>query len=170
MCPCCTRGMILHRRTLGRVIAIAALLAEPQISAATELAGRISVIDGDTIEMHGQRIRLFGIDAPERGQSCYTEAGEAWRCGTSAARRFDELTADKTVRCTKRSTDRYGRIVAVCLAQDQDIGKTLVQEGMAIAYRKFSRDYVGAEKQARAECRGIWGGTFQEPEDWRKEH
>lgn len=84
-------------RWVGKLALIVSLLAAGDASA-DMLAGRVSVIDDDTLELHGQRIRLFGIDAPEAGQACWTASGEAWRCGSAAA----------------RDPDRYDRIVAVC--------------------------------------------------------
>src|SRR4029450_10000064 len=92
---------------------------------ATDLTGRASVIDGDTIEIHGQRIRLFGIDAPESRQTCEA-AGQTWRCGQQAALALAEFIDQRTVTCGKRDTDRYGRIVAVCRAGIEDIGAFMV--------------------------------------------
>jgi endonuclease YncB( thermonuclease family) len=132
-----------------------------------DIAGVASVIDADTIEIHGQRIRLHGIDAPEGGQACLDAAGQKWRCGQRAALALQELIGRRTVTCDERDVDRYGRIVGRCLVGDLDINEWLVEEGLALAYRRYSRDYVAAEDEARAAGRGMWAGTFEPPWEWR---
>src|ERR1700757_3828625 len=98
---------------MGRILVVlsslAMLLLAPAASAA-DLIGQASIIDGDTIEIHGQRIRLFGIDAPEHDQLC--EAGGAqYRCGQQAALALSDQTGRQTVDCVPRDMDRYGRVV-----------------------------------------------------------
>jgi endonuclease YncB( thermonuclease family) len=124
------------------------------------------VIDADTIEIHGQRIRLHGIDAPEGGQTCLDAAGRNWRCGQRAALALQDLIGRSTVTCDERDVDRYGRIVGRCLVGDLDI----VAQGLALAYRHYSRDYVAAEDQARSAGRGMWAGSFEPPWEWRRRH
>jgi len=131
------------------------------------LAGIASVIDGDTIEIHGKRIRLYGIDTPESSQLCDV-GGKPWRCGQAAANKLSDKIWRKFVRCEKRDVDRYGRVVAVCYADNEDLNAWLVSEGLAVAYRKYSTDYVGLEEQARAARKGVWGSKFDMPWDWRK--
>ena len=126
------------------------------------------MIDGDTLEMHGNRIRLFAMDAPEGRQTCTAADGKAWRCGTAAARALDAMTAGKTVTCSQRDTDRYGRIVAVCKVSGKDLGAELVSQGLAVAYRAYGRDYIEAENIARKAGIGMWSGDFQNPAEWRK--
>lgn len=150
-------------------VALVALLAAGQ-SAAETLAGRASVIDGDTIELHGQRIRLFGIDAPEGRQPCESSSGKPWRCGTAAAQALDRLTVGKTVICDGKNRDRYGRIVAVCKVGGRDLGAALVEDGLAVAYRSYSHAYIPAEDAARKSRRGIWAGRFQMPWEWRRQN
>lgn len=157
------------RRAITALATAAALLAGGQ-GAAGMLAGRVTVIDGDTLEMRGERIRLFGIDAPESGQTCKTREGRAWRCGTEAARELDLLARGRTVTCETRDTDRYGRTVAVCKVGGLDLGSALVAGGHAVAFRSYSKIYVPAEEAAKAAHRGLWAGEFQMPSDWRKEH
>jgi endonuclease YncB( thermonuclease family) len=118
------------------------------VQAGGEIAGVASVIDGDTIEIHGQRIRLHGIDAPEGGQTCLDAAGRNWRCGQRAALALQDLIGRRTVTCHERDVDRYGRIVGQCLVGDLGINEWLVAQGLALAYRHYSRDYVAAEDQA----------------------
>ena len=82
---------------------------------AGNLLGQASVIDGATFEIHGQRIRLHGIDAPEGGQTC-TADGKTYRCDQQAALALADKIGRETVRCQPKDTDRYGRVVAVCPA------------------------------------------------------
>ena len=81
----------------------------PGTPQAAAIAGQASVMDGDTLEIHGQRLRLHGIDAPESAQSCYLPHGRAWRCGHMAALRLQDFIGDKTVTCERKGEDRYRR-------------------------------------------------------------
>ena len=138
------------------------------VQAGGEIAGVASVIDADAIEIHGQRIRLHGIDAPEGGQTCLDAAGRNWRCGQRAALALQDLIGRRTVTCDERDVDRYGRIVGRCLMGEVDINEWLVEQGLALAYREYSLDYVAAEDQAREASRGMWAGTFEPPWEWRR--
>jgi endonuclease YncB( thermonuclease family) len=105
--------------------------------------------------------------APEGGQTCLDAAGRTWRCGQRAALALQDLIGRRTVTCDERDVDRYGRIVGRCLVGEVDINKWLVAQGLALAYRRYSRAYVGAEDEARAAGRGMWAGTFEPPWEWR---
>ncbi|HUE45530.1 MAG TPA: thermonuclease family protein [Aestuariivirgaceae bacterium] len=133
-----------------------------------EVAGVASVIDADTIEIHGQCIRLHGIDAPESSQPCLDAGGRTWRCGQRAALALQDLIGRRTITCDERDVDRYGRIVGRCLVGEVDVNEWLVAQGLALAYRRYSLDYVAAEDEARAAGRGMWAGTFEPPWDWRR--
>jgi endonuclease YncB( thermonuclease family) len=125
------------------------------------------VIDGDTIEIHGQRIRLHGIDAPESRPTCPNANGGAWRCGQQAALALQDLIGRRTVTCDERDIDRYGRIVAQCQQGDIDIREWLVGQGLALAYRRYSKAYIPTEETASVAKRGMWAGTFEPPWEWR---
>lgn len=141
---------------------------DTKLSGKTEKAGQASVIDGDTIEIHGQRIRLWGIDAPEGGQSCY-RYGEPWRCGKDAAKALADFLGARTVSCSKWDRDRYRRTVAVFRVVGQDIGSWLVSKGWALDYVRYSEGAYASE-QNTAEIRrdGMWRGEFEPPWKWRR--
>jgi endonuclease YncB( thermonuclease family) len=136
---------------------------------ATDIVGRASVIDGDTIEIHGQRIRLHGVDAPEKGQPCFRGDGSVWRCGQQSALALSDFLGSSPVSCKQVDMDRYGRIVADCYVRGEDIQEWLVGAGWAMAYRRYSSAYVGAEQSAKNAKLGIWSGTLQPPWEWRRQ-
>ena len=132
-----------------------------------DVSGQARVIDGDTLEIGGTRIRLLGIDAPERGQSCQV-GGELWICGGLARLRLEERISGRTVVCEERDRDRYGRSVAVCRAGGEDLNAWMVSEGLALAYRRYSEAYVDEEAGAKSARAGVWRGKFVPPWDWRR--
>src|SRR5262249_56592811 len=131
----------------------------PPLEGAAAVVGVASVIDGDTIEIHGQRIRLHGIDAPEASQLCEL-GGKPWRCGQASANALADYIGRRTVSCDPRDRDRYGRLVAACSVGGASISAWMVREGWAIAYRRYSQDFVADEAAARASRRGILRGVF----------
>ena len=126
------------------------------------------MVDGDTLDVRGTRIRLYGIDAPESDQRCTQADGTSWRCGQRSALELDALIEDRPVRCVPRSTDRYGRAVAECWLGGQSINRWMVAQGWATAYREYSQQFVADEKSARASRRNLWSGTFEAPADHRR--
>ena len=145
-------------------VLIGLVLALP--AQADVLLGQARVIDGDTLAIGAQKVRLFGIDAPEHDQLCKDARGGDWPCGQAARDRLVALSAG-TVRCAGGDHDRYGRLLGICSAGGRDLNAVLVLEGMAEAYRKYALDYVAAEAQARAAHRGIWAGVHLAPEAFR---
>lgn len=131
----------------------------------TPLNGVARVTDGDTIRIGAQRIRIVGIDAPERGQTCTHPGGEAWACGRVASAAMAALVSRGSVQCRPLGRDRYGRTLARCTVAGTDIGAAMVTEGLAMA----SGSYFGEEQAARAARRGIWDGAFTPPERFRRE-
>jgi len=147
---------------------IAALFLIPLPTWASDsIIGAASIIDGDTIEVHGQRIRLHGIDAPESRQECIRN-GESWLCGKDATQALADKVGSGLLECLPKDRDRYGRTVAVCRLDGEDLNAWIVREGWALAYRHYSLDYVADEDAAREAKRGIWASEFTPPWEWRR--
>lgn len=130
------------------------------------IAGVPHVADGDTITIGRQRIRLVGIDAPELDQLCKDAHGAAWPCGKSARQSLSGLVAGKRLACTPEGRDKYGRTLARCRAGNIDLGAAMVDAGMAVSYG----DYQVRETMARLGGKGIWAGSFETPQAWRRTH
>jgi endonuclease YncB( thermonuclease family) len=159
------KASLPSRCFIAALFLIAALSAHPVLA---DITGPVIVTDGDSIKIDGQRIRIHGIDAPEARQACTYTNGEEWPCGSVATAFMSHLVANNLVTCEQRDVDRYGRIVAVCHAGATDVGKAMVYYGLALAYRRYSSDYVATEDGAREARRGMWQGAFVEPWEWRK--
>lgn len=135
-------------------------------AAAPPFYGLAQAKDGDSLMVGNREVRLFGIDAPEWGQTC-TRAGKSWACGHAAADQLAKLVTGKQVRCIAIDTDDHGRTVARCTVGTVDVNRQMVSNGYALAYRRYSLDYVSAEASAKAAKRGIWAGTFEMPSEVR---
>src|SRR5437879_6440753 len=124
---------------------IGLVLAAPAWAA--DLVGPVRVIDGDTLDMRGTRIRLWGIDAPEMGQTCQGRDGQTYECGRDSRAVMLELTRDRKVRCDDRGLDRYGRTVAVCRTEAGDINAAIVRRGWAVDWPRYSRGAYSREQE-----------------------
>lgn len=157
--------MGIYRITLATFVLAGMLLSD--VLAQTSNDESVTVIDGDTIKIGDQRIRIHGIDAPEGRQTCARD-GVTWLCGQEAGQQLRELVRGSEVTCKSVDQDRYGRIVAKCFAGGLDVGEEMVSEGLALAYRQYSTDYIQAEAAAKAARLRLWSGQFVEPWDWRR--
>ena len=127
------------------------------------------IVDADTLEVAGQKVRLQGIDAPESAQSCRQATGHRYPCGDHATQALRTRIGPDAVTCTIEGRDRYMRALGICHAADgTDLNGWLVRQGHALAYRKYSTKYVPQEDQAKAAQAGVWAGEFIKPWDWRR--
>src|SRR5215831_12421700 len=138
------------------LLAILLLLTATGVALADDLIGQASVVDGDTLEIHGNRIRLWG-DAPESMQLCRGEDSEQYRCGAQAANDLDAFIARRPVNCNPIGLDRYGRTVATCAVGGADLGEWLVRNGLALDWPEYSKGkYDMAQRDAERAGKGIW--------------
>lgn len=131
--------------------------------------GALRVIDGDTFVLADAHVRLWGIDAPEKKQSCYHQ-GHAVSCGQQAKLFLQDLLAkDAPLDCRKIANDRYRRIVARCDLNGHDLGEVMVRNGWAVDYPRYSkRAYDFAQREAMNDKLGVWATRFAKPWDWRR--
>lgn len=129
--------------------------------------GSIVVIDGDTFDIGGERVRIYGIDAPEKAQTCTRPGGAVWNCGRWVEEAVRARYTGKGARCEALDRDRHDRIVAQCSVDGQDLGAALVSAGFATAFRRYSSDYIDVEKEAMVAGRGIFGSEMTAPQSFR---
>jgi endonuclease YncB( thermonuclease family) len=129
------------------------------------VTGEARALDGDSLRVGEDEIRIFGIDAPEARQVCRRRE-QAWACGEAATREMRDLVRGRPVTCRGVDIDRYGRTVARCTAGGQDLGAAMVRAGLAIASGAYEAD----ERDARDAKRGLWDSQFERPADWRARH
>lgn len=129
--------------------------------------GVAHVVDGDTIYVDSQRLRLVSIDAFEAAQTCTCD-GRPYLCGEEATRALIRLTSQRQVRCEGSQRDRYKRPLVQCSVGNLDLGRAMVESGWAVA--EYGDQYQAIENKARAAQAGAWAGTFERPKDWRKLH
>lgn len=132
------------------------------------LAAEVRVVDGDTLRLGDRTLRLSGIDAPERGQSCSDAAGRWFDCGAAAAEALSRLVNGRSVLCRVHGRDRFGRGLGRCSANGAELNAGLVTAGWALAYDDSNAALLLAEAEARQAGRGLWAGNFTRPDAWRR--
>jgi len=151
-----------HRLSL---LALLALLPGAGLAAST-LTGRAEVVDGDTIRLGTTVVRLADIDAPELGQHC-DGPRELQHCGVVATNFLADRIAGETVTCAVAGLDDYGRSIATCSHQGQDLSAWLVAEGYALAFVRYSARLVPLQEEAEAKLAGLWQARLEPPWDYR---
>ena len=150
-----------------------------QASYGTEIYGLPKIIDGDTVHISAKKIRLEGIDAPEIKQQCKKpflkistfigfEFNKDYSCGVTSKIKLISRIDNSKIKCISSSKDRYKRYLATCYKDKINLNKWMVRNGYAVAYRRYSKDYLRDEKYAKENKLGMWKGTFIMPEKWRK--
>eukprot|EP00879_Flechtneria_rotunda_P005827 GHRR01006131.1.p1 GENE.GHRR01006131.1~~GHRR01006131.1.p1 ORF type:complete len:319 (+),score=111.51 GHRR01006131.1:262-1218(+) len=177
---CRTDTVPVSQRAAGAAMLASLVLlstATPSSAAASPpieiLQGPARVVDGDTLYIGSEKVRLYAVDAPEKTQPCTDTEGKQYLCGQVSLQALRDRVGDQTVRCEVKTKDQYGRNVAACSvvsgSQQEDINGWLVANGYAVAYEQYGKDYVQLAEEAQAGHKGIWQGEFTEPALWRKQ-
>ena len=150
-----------------------------QIVYSTEIYGTPKIIDGDTVHINNKKIRLEGIDAPEIKQQCKKpfikisaligfQFSKSYSCGIISKKKLMDKVDNSKIRCISSSRDKYKRYLATCYKEKINLNKWMVRNGHAVAYKRYSKDYVRDEDFANENKLGLWEGSFMMPEKWRK--
>ena len=151
------------------LITLSLVLCSPASFSEKIIEGKPIIIDGDTIHIGKNKIRLHGIDAPETNQKCTLDE-ETWNCGIQSTLALKNFILDKEVYCEIIDIDQYKRFVGICFVDNKNMNKYMVRNGWAIAYRYYSTLFVEDEEIAQKQKSGIWQGTFIEPYLFRKKN
>ena len=146
---------------------------------AQEIIGIPRIVDGDTVHIKEYKIRLEGIDAPERRQKCKKEKFKIssiigftfykdYNCGEVSRENLKKKVDRSKIKCISSSKDRYKRYLAVCFKEKINLNRWMVRNGHAVAYRRYSKEYILDEDFAKENKLGLWQGKFLYPEKWRK--
>lgn len=171
--------LLLNKISTILLLGLSTILQSPSSSANDNsapfsISGNLQIThitDGDSLRSGKLRIRLFGVDAPEKKQKCTNVDGQQWDCGIAAHKALKQLVGSvPQIHCDLMDVDRYSRLVMRCYAGDTDVAAALVRDGLALAYPKYSAIYSKDEDLAKRTKSGMWGGSFTKPWAWRHKH
>jgi endonuclease YncB( thermonuclease family) len=134
---------------------------------AEEISGVPRIVDGDTLYVASHKIRLSGVDAPETDQVCLGAEGWPVNCGLESKMRLEDRVGGKPLTCSLSGRDKYGRSLGDCFLGGEGISRWLVRNGLALAFRRYSAEFIADENYARERKAGMWAGAFIAPWDWR---
>lgn len=126
----------------------------------------VKVIDGDSLEIGNNRIRLAGIDAPEYVQYCKNANKQKYNCGIEAKNYLENLINNSPITCKVHKKDQYDRDLCTCYKEKTDINAEMVRSGYALVY--LESPYQKEEKEAKQNKRGLWQGHFMHPRLFRR--
>ena len=141
-----------------------------------KITGFAKVVDGDTIKINSKKIRLYGIDAPEKKQKCkkiyltisFMSFTKDYMCGEVSTQKLIKKINKQKLNCNILDVDRYKRLIGECFKRNINLNSWMVSNGFAVAYRKYSKKYVSDEINAKNNKLGIWQGKFEMPWDFRR--
>ena len=143
-----------------------------------EISGYAKIIDGDTIKINSKKIRLHGIDAPEKKQVCkkpyitivFFSFSKNYLCGQVSTDKLTKKINNQIIKCKIKNVDRYNRLIGECYKKNENLNSWLVSNGYAVAYRKYSKKYISNEINAKDNKLGIWQGKFEMPWNFRRKN
>ena len=135
-----------------------------------EIKGYPKVASGSILYVEGIKIKLLGIDAPDRDQVCVNGLGDSYKCGEMSIMWLEDWLNGKEVSCRILSKIEQGQATGSCFTDNNqyDVAAVVTSAGWAVAYTRTTDIYVPYEQQAMSDRRGLWSGTFYTPWDWRK--
>ncbi|MFC0407798.1 thermonuclease family protein [Roseomonas elaeocarpi] len=125
----------------------------------------VHVVDGDTLRLGDQVVRLDGVQAPPRGETCVDAAGRSFDCGAAAAEKLASLVAHHAVDCQLHGSDAFSRSLGICRSAETEVNAQLVAEGWALA---SGETLLAKEDQARSRRLGLWASGVVPPAEWQE--
>jgi len=161
----------MHRIVLLTSLAVCLILS-PNFTSADDLSGAGKAVDGRTLVIAGKTVRLYGIDSPDRQQSCFTKHKKEFPCGKIAFTALATLIRNVELYCnyTEPTAENSEIQYVICRAGPMDVAKQHVLQGWAFADPETGDNYRRAERGARVLNEGLWKGKFELPWIWRKQH
>jgi endonuclease YncB( thermonuclease family) len=160
-------GEIIRTNKSRWIVSLVGFVLTALPVSASEIKGIPRIVDGDTVEIGQTKIRLSGMDAPETDQICLDAKAEKWACGIVARDELIRHSNRQAWECTTTGTDRYGRSLANCFIEGEDVSAWMVRSGWALSFARYSHAYDADETAARDAGAGLWSGSFIAPWDWR---
>ena len=141
------------------------VVAQSNNTITSSATAHIKIIDGDSLEIGSNRIRLIGIDAPEYNQYCKRN-NQKYDCGKESIKFLKKLISTNNITCNIHNKDKYDRFLCTCYINNIDINAELVKNGHALSY--IDSPYKKEEKEAKANKLGLWSGKFMHPHLFRR--
>ena len=134
---------------------------------AADITGPVRVVDGNTLDVGGQVVRLYGIQAPHLEQTCRTRKGQEQQCGRISSMGLTEMVRGPEARCEDKGLDTEGRRHALCFIGWLNLSEEMVASGYALADPVTGADFQRAETFAQARKEGLWRTEFTKPWEWQ---
>jgi endonuclease YncB( thermonuclease family) len=134
------------------------------------ISGAGQAIEGDMLSVNGGLVKLWGVDAPDTGQKCQSNAGQEYDCFESSRAALDRYINGRTVECHIRGKDSFGQPVGTCGVAGLDLAALMVRGGWALAFQRLAPEYAQLEGMAQGKRAGLWAGIVEPPWDWRSKN
>ncbi|MGP1397913.1 MAG: thermonuclease family protein [Inquilinaceae bacterium] len=160
------------RRTLVSGLVGAILAGVPAAAQVTKdpfmpLSGPAQAVEGDLLSVNGTLVRLYGIDAPDRGQTCRSRRDQSYDCAEAARAMLDRLIDGAEVDCVIYHELSDNQNSGLCRVGSADLGGAMVMRGWAFSHRSLSNRYNQHEAVAHSRRAGVWAGRAERPSHWR---
>ncbi len=143
---------------------------DPAYPALPTVSGSGTALEGDLISINGAAVKLWGVDAPDLGQTCFTPRNKSFDCFITSRDALAAMIGKNQMECFIRDKDSHGQKVGTCAVNGLDLGALMIRDGWAMAYHGLSQQYMILEGYAQSRKRGLWSGRFMSPWAWRTLH
>lgn len=161
---------VMGQRVAGLTSPLGGLAGRFMPGRSQDVGGRVAVVvNGETLRVNNVLLRLEGVEAPDRSQTCQGQGKKRWKCGEMAQVALERLTRGKTLKCQAGTTpDALGRLNGTCTLEDgRDVGAVLVEGGHVFSTSSYFGGYAVQENEAKRQKLGIWANDIERPAEYR---